>query len=324
MIPKRVGFVGLGNMGRHMVLNLMRSGHHLVVHDLRRDAAAELIEAGATWADTPEDLGSDVEVVITSLPGPEQLYEVVAGEHGLLDGDLAADYLVDMGTSSPATVIELGELAAEKGMTVLDAPVSGGVRGARKASLTIMVGGDPDAYLACEPLLRVLGEFVTHVGGPGTGQVTKIVNNYMGLANAVASMEAVTLGAAAGVDPLKLLEVVERSTGSSYMTRTLFPYLILKRNFTPVRFSIDLGVKDLFLALELAEDLGGDVSVGRAAHDALKRASSDGLGGIDLSEYITVLEERIGVEIGEAAPEAVGDPVSGASSRDKEHEQHDG
>lgn len=293
-----IGFIGLGNMGGPMAGNVLKAGFRVVVNDLNRSAAEELVAEGAVWADTPRDLAGASDVVLISLPGPEQIRTVFYGDDGILAGACPGTRVVDVSTSTPECVRELAAAGAERGVTVVDAPLSGGVRGARKGTLTIMVGGEPADVAACLPILDVVGEYVVHVGPLGSGHVAKLVNNFMGISNALASMEAVALGAAAGVDPEKLLEVVDHGTGMSHMSRTLFPYLILKRSFEPVRFSMELAIKDIGLALGLAEELGLEAKVGTAVHAALHdAATAHELLHADMSAYITILEEATGVEV---------------------------
>src|SRR5687767_2396007 len=220
-------------MGQPMALNLLKAGHELTIYDVRTEAGESLVAAGARWAPSPKAVAHASAVTFTALPGPREIEAAVLGQDGILEGAHEADHYVDVSTSTPASIERIAESAARKGVNVLDAPVSGGVRGARKATLVFMVGGDRTAFEHCEPILKQLGEKVFYMGSLGSGYVTKLVNNYMGMSNALASMEAVVLGVKAGVDVHRLLEVIDSGTGSSYMTKTLYPYLILKRNFEP-------------------------------------------------------------------------------------------
>jgi 3-hydroxyisobutyrate dehydrogenase len=293
----RVGFIGLGNMGAHMARNLLAAGYSVTVSDLREEAGTALVADGAAWAGRPSDVGRASDIAFVALPGPAQVDAVATGADGLLEGLRPGSCIVDVSTNTPASIRRVAEIAAGKGVSVLDAPLSGGVRGARLGTLTIMVGGDAAAFAACLPLLQVVGEQILHMGPLGSGHVTKLVNNYMGISNAVASMEAMTIGTAAGVDPERLLEAVNLGTGTSHMTRTLYPYLIFRRSFDPVRFSMELAVKDLDLALEVAADYGLTIDVGKSARDALAAAIAGGLAGADMSKYITVLEAQAGVTV---------------------------
>lgn len=296
--PKTIGFIGLGNMGAPMARNLLAAGYRLVVHDIRREAGEALLGAGAEWAADPRGLAAVSDVVLIALPGPEQVVAAAVGPTGILAGARPGTYLIDVSTSTPECVRLLAEQAAPKGVRVLDAPLSGGVRGARKGTLTVMVGASEEDFTACLPVLTVIGEHVIHVGPIGSGHVTKLVNNFMGISNAIASMEAIAMGAAAGVEPTKLLEVVNLGTGASHMTRTLYPFLILNRNFEPARFSMELAIKDVRLALGLADEVGLPATVGLAVHSALVAAATKyGLRDADMSTYITVLERATGVEV---------------------------
>jgi 3-hydroxyisobutyrate dehydrogenase-like beta-hydroxyacid dehydrogenase len=280
-----------------MAANLLRAGYGLTVHDLRPEAAAELLELGAAWAATPAEVARASRITFIALPGPAEVEATALGKDGLVSGWSVGDVVIDLSTSSPNAIRRIAAVAAADGVEVLDAPLSGGVRGARKATLVIMVGGATTAFEACEPVLRVLGDRVFHMGDLGSGYVTKLVNNYMGMSNALASMEAVVLGVRAGVDAQKLLDVVNEGTGSSHMTRTLFPFLIMKRNFEPARFSMELAAKDFDLALDLASEFGLPMRIGASARGALGEAIADGLGQKDMSAYVTVLEAAAGVEI---------------------------
>lgn len=293
-----VGFVGLGNMGAPMAGNVLAAGYGVAVTDLRREAGDDLVAAGAEWRESPRDLAAACDVVLIALPGPDQIRAVFFGEGGILAGARPGTRIVDVSTSTPQCVQELAAAGADRGITVIDAPLSGGVRGARKGSLVVMVGGADDDVAACRPVLEVIGEHVIHVGPLGSGHVTKLVNNFMGISNALASMEAVAMGAAAGVDPVNLLKVVDLGTGMSHMSRTLFPYLIFKRSFDPVRFSMELAIKDVRLALGVAEEHGLDAKVGTAVHAALVDAAErHGLLHADMAAYITILEEATGVQV---------------------------
>jgi len=292
-----VGFVGLGTMGRPIAGHILAAGYPLVVHDLHQAAAADLLERGATWGASARDVAERSRIVLTALPGPREVEQVYGAEVGLLAGARPGTYLIDVSTSTPAGIRAMAAEAEERGVVLLDAPLSGGVRGARKGTLTIMVGGDPEAYAVCEPLLRTFGEHVFLMGPLGAGYITKLVNNYMGISNAIAAIEAMVIGVKAGVEPARLLEVVNLGTGASHMTRTLFPFLIFPGRFEPVRFAMNLAVKDVALALELAEAVGVPTTVGPAVHGALVHAADRGLAEADMSAYVTLLEEAADVKV---------------------------
>jgi 3-hydroxyisobutyrate dehydrogenase-like beta-hydroxyacid dehydrogenase len=292
----KLGFVGLGHMGRYMAANLVRAGYELTVNDMREAVRDDPLLAGTTWATSPRAVAEASDTVVTSLPGPEQVEDVTLGVNGLLSGLRAGGYYIDMTTSTPASMRRIAASAVERGIEVLDAPVAGGVRGARLGTLTIMVGASANAFAACEGVLRSMGERIFHVGDVGAGHVAKLVNNMMSIANGLIAMEAIVAGTKAGVDPQRLLEVAQAGTGGSYALN-LFPYVIFKRNFDPAKFALSLAAKDLRISVEFAEQLGVPVSLVSHASDLLAGAMDRGLSDRDWSAYITLLEQQAGVEV---------------------------
>ncbi len=293
----KIGFIGTGNMGKYMVANLIKAGHELTVNDIRKEAAEELLAQGAKWADTPKAVAQASQITISSLPGPKQVEEVALGANGILAGAGKGHYYIDMSTNAPSSIRKVAAAAAPKGIEVLDAPVTGGTRGARRATLTIMVGGNPAAFEFCLPVLKRLGERVILVGSIGAGCVTKLVNNMMSIGNAVVAMEALILGAKAGVDIQKLFEVAESGTGSSLMLKGLFPYIVFKGRFEPPSFSLALAAKDLRLGADLARELNVPAEIGKQISDAVTAAEQQGLGGQDIGAYVTILEKATGVQL---------------------------
>jgi 3-hydroxyisobutyrate dehydrogenase-like beta-hydroxyacid dehydrogenase len=291
-----VGFIGVGQMGRHMAANLMKAGHALTICDTRPEARQDPLLAGAQWADTPRAAAEASSVVVTSLPGPDQVNKVVLGPEGVLHGLRSGDCYIDMSTSSPDCIRAIAQTAVDSGVLVLDAPVAGGIRGARKGTLTIMVGGSDLAFAAGKPILAAMGERIYHVGDVGAGHVTKLVNNMMTIVNALTAMEAMVVGAKAGVDVERLLEVAEAGTGGSYALN-LFRYVIFPGNFEPAKFALSLAAKDLRLSVDFAEAMGVPVSVVRRASEAMEDALEHGLGSRDWSSYITLLEDAAGVQV---------------------------
>ncbi|MES2171678.1 MAG: NAD(P)-dependent oxidoreductase, partial [Actinomycetota bacterium] len=174
--PTRVGFIGVGHMGKHMAASLIRNGFDVVICDSRPEARQEEVLAGATWAETPADAARGALAVVTSLPGPVQVDAVVLGEHGVLEGIEPGAVYIDMSTSTPESIKAIAEKAAAKGVEVVDAPVAGGMRGARKGTLTIMVGATDPGFEAALPVLKGMGEQIIHVGPVGAGHVAKLVN----------------------------------------------------------------------------------------------------------------------------------------------------
>jgi 3-hydroxyisobutyrate dehydrogenase len=292
----KVGFIGLGHMGKHMAAAVLRAGYELTIHDIRPEAAEDPLLAGARWADTPRATAAASDVLITSLPGPEQVDAVVLGPDGVLSGLRPGTFYIDMSTSTPGEMRKIADAAAERSVQTVDAPVAGGMRGARNATLTIMAGGTEEAYQACLPVLRAMGEKIFLVGGVGAGHVAKLVNNMMTIINGLTAMEAMVVGAKAGLDVERLLEVVEAGTGSSFSLNVL-RYVIFRGNFDPAKFALSLAAKDLRIAVEYADELGVQMSVVPHAAEALAEAMQRGLGDRDWSSYITLIEESAGVEV---------------------------
>ena len=292
----KVGFIGLGHMGKHMAAAVLRAGYELTIHDIRPEAAEDPLLAGARWADTPRATAAASDVLITSLPGPEQVDAVVLGPDGVLSGLRPGTFYIDMSTSTPGEMRKIADAAAERSVQTVDAPVAGGMRGARNATLTIMAGGTEEAYQACLPVLRAMGDKIFLVGGVGAGHTAKLVNNMMTIINGLTAMEAMVVGAKAGLDVERLLEVVEAGTGSSFSLNVL-RYVIFRGNFDPAKFALSLAAKDLRIAVEYADELGVQMSVVPHAAEALAEAMQRGLGDRDWSSYITLIEESAGVEV---------------------------
>ena len=249
----RVGFIGLGNMGNPMAWNLLKAGYELTIHDVRREAGQNLENAGAQWVGNPKAVAAQSEIVLTSLPGPREVESVVLGDEGVFAGLSGRLGYIDMSTNSPATVRRLAEIGDEQGFRVLDAPVSGGVIGARDATLTIFVGGARKDFARFQSLLQCMGENVVYMGSAGTGSITKLVNNTMMFINLVAACEGLAMGAAAGLCPQALYEVITTGMGQS---KALDTHVQLALKGETMSSSIESAAKDMHLGLELAKEMG--------------------------------------------------------------------
>jgi len=291
-----VGFVGVGNMGRHMAASLLRTGYRLVICDPRAAARDDSVLAAASWASTPAEAARQCRTTITSLPGPAQVEEVVLGREGILAGAQPGDFYIDMSTSTPACIRAVAAAAAQRDVSVLDAPVAGGTRGARHGTLTIMVGASPESFEHCLPVFQAMGEQIIRVGEVGAGHVAKLVNNMMTIGNAIVAMEAMVVGTKAGVDPRTLIEVAQAGTGGSF-SLNLFPYVIFGGKFDPAKFALSLATKDLRIAQDFADELGVPMQVIPAILAAMTRACEAGLADRDWSSYITLLEEAADVQV---------------------------
>lgn len=248
-----IGFVGLGNMGGNIALRLLDQGHQLIVSDLSRDAAAEHLARGATWADSAADVATRVDVVLTSLPGPKQV-EPVSREILSAFGDGSKKLLVELSTSSPGLASQLAAEFAAKGARFFDCPVSGSIDNGRNGTLNLLVGGDPADIDSVRPLLEDFSREIIHLGPAGAGLVGKLANNAMVMAELALFSEVISIGAASGIEPRALVNMLTKSSvGQGSVLKFLLPELVLQRKFSPPTFALDLGRKDIGLAVGQAK-----------------------------------------------------------------------
>ncbi len=291
----KVGFIGIGQMGVHMSRKILEAGHELVVHDLSKEAAGPLVESGATWADTPAAVARTCPIFITCLPTPQIVEGVALGVDGLRAGWKEGDIYIDMSTNSPSTVRLIAETAVPLGVRVLDAPVSGGTRGAESGTLTIMVGGDPVVLEEARPVLEPMAGKIFHLGEVGCGNVAKLVNNMIGLACNSICAEGFVLGVKAGIDPQVLYDLLTISTANNWSLQQ-YPRTVFQGNFAP-GFKISLAHKDITLALGLGDEYGVPLPVGEAVKTDLAEAVGDGRGDQGVDAVILSLEEAAGVQV---------------------------
>ena len=289
-MEKAVGFVGLGIMGAFMAGNLLEAGHELVVHNRTRTKAERLAQRGAKAADSPREVAEGSDVIITMLPGPPQVEEVVAGDGGLLEGAREGSLIIDMSTSSPILAQELARAARNKAVGMLDAPVSGGDVGARDGTLSIMVGGEEDDFERARPLFRVMGETVVHVGGVGAGQVVKACNQIVVALVIEAIAEALVLGSKAGVDPDRVVEVLSGGLASNKVLEVKGEKF-LSHEFAPGG-KVEYHRKDLGIALEAGREYEVTLPVAAFVDQMFGVLEAKGRGGWDHSALLTLLEER--------------------------------
>jgi 2-hydroxy-3-oxopropionate reductase len=249
-----VGFIGLGVMGRSMAVNLVKAGHEVVAHDVRREAVADLAAQGAKPAASVAEAAARADIVVTMLPDTPQVEEVVLAAGGLVENSPPGRLVVDMSTIAPSAARRLAEAMAERGVAMLDAPVSGGPQGAENGTLSIMVGGEAEAVARARPVLEGMGRTIVHVGPAGAGQTVKCCNQLMVGMHIQAVCEALALGRAAGLDLVKLREVLLGGAAASWMLQNHAPLILAKDD--RAGFRIDLQLKDLRLANELAFELG--------------------------------------------------------------------
>jgi 3-hydroxyisobutyrate dehydrogenase len=294
----KVGFIGLGTMGASMASNLQKKGgHELVVNDVRREAAAPHLAAGAVWADTPCQVAEAAHVVFTSLPGPVEVEAVAIGPNGLIQGMRPGGALFDLSTNSPTLVRRLEALFKDKGFHVLDAPVSGGPKGAKSGKLALWVGGDRQVYDRYKPVLDAIGDQPYYVGPIGAGSVAKLVHNCAGYAMQTAFAEVFTMGVKAGVDPLTLWKAVRQGAGGRRRTFDGLADQFLPGTFDPPAFALKLAHKDVSLATALAREVGVPMRLANLTLEELTEALNRGWAQRDSRVAMLLQEERAGVQI---------------------------
>ena len=250
----RVGFIGLGIMGRPMAMNVLQAGFPLTVWNRTRDKAKTLIDAGATWADSPAAVARAVDVVITIVSDTPDVEAVILGPDGVIHGAHQGLTVIDMSTISPHVTRRIAAQLATAGAKMLDAPVSGGDVGAQKGTLSIMVGGPEELFQRCLPVLQAMGTRITRVGENGAGQFTKLVNQIIVVGNTLAMAEGLVFAAKAGLDLEKVLEAVSAGAAGSWMLSHRGPQIV-KGDFRP-GFTVRLQQKDVRLVLEAAREMG--------------------------------------------------------------------
>ncbi|MGE0824790.1 MAG: NAD(P)-dependent oxidoreductase [Candidatus Binatia bacterium] len=293
----RVGFIGLGTMGAKMAANLQKAGYQLVVHDVRREAATPHLAAGAVWAATAQQVAKEAEVVFTSLPGPVEVETVALGEGGLLSGIRSGAAYFDLSTNAPDVVRRIHARFTERGMHMLDAPVSGGPRGAATGKLAIWVGGDKEVFERYKPVLDALGDQARYVGPIGAATVAKLVHNCAGYAINRVMSEVFTMGVKAGVEPLTLWEAVRQGALGRMRTFDGLINQFLPGVYDPPAFALRLAHKDVTLATALGRELQVPMPMANLALDELTAALNRGWGERDSRSAMLLQQERAGVSI---------------------------
>ena len=297
----RLGFVGVGAMGLPMARNLLRAGFPLAFCTRRDEAAETLGAAGGTRLADPAAVAAASEVVLTCLPADAEIEAAVLGAGGVLGALPAGGALIELSTATPLVMERVAERAAERSVAVLDAPVSGGTRGAEAGTLAIMVGGETTDLERCRPIFAALGQQIYHVGPVGMGKVFKLCNQYLvGVTTALVG-EALALGVKAGADPRLLVEVLSASSGASAALTGAAP-LLLAPEPPPVGFRLDLMRKDVGLALALGATLRAPLTAGAAAYQLYGAAGNAGLGGRNAAQIGRLLADLAGVRLDGGTP----------------------
>lgn len=292
-----LGFIGLGTMGASMAANLQKAGHALTVFDVNRAAAEPHLAAGAVWAATPRAVAAASEIVFTSLPGPPEVEQVALGPDGILAGMRRDAVYFDLSTNAPALVRRIHRDFAAKGAHMLDAPVSGGPRGAKTGQLALWVGGEQAVFDRCKALLDAIGDQARYVGPIGAGTVAKLVHNCAGYAIQCALAEVFTLGVKGGVEPLALFEAVRQGAIGRRRTFDGLVDQFLRGVYDPPAFALRLAHKDVSLATSLGRELSVPMRLSNLALEEMTEAMNRGWGGRDSRVAMLLQQERAGVEI---------------------------
>ena len=293
----QVGFIGLGTMGARMAANLQHAGYKLVVNDLRKDAAAPHLGAGAIWADSPRALAEQSEVILTSLPEPPDVEKVALADDGLLAGIKRDAVWFDLSTNSQSLVKKLSAAFAEKDAHMLDAPVSGGPQGAASRKLAIWVGGDKAAFDKHKALLDAIGDQPRYIGPIGSATVAKLVHNMSGYAIVCALAETFAMGVKAGVEPLALWEAVRQGAAGRRYTFDAMINQWLPGKYDPPDFALKLAHKDVGLATALGRELGLPMRICELAYAEMTEAMNRGWQGRDSRVVMMLEQERAGIEV---------------------------
>jgi 3-hydroxyisobutyrate dehydrogenase len=307
----KVGFIGLGTMGRHMAANLLKAGHELIVHDVRRQAADPHVKAGARWADSARAVAEASDVVFTSLPEPKDVEAVALDENtGLLPGLAAGKAFFDLSTNSPTVVRRLHAIFKARGVDMFDAPVSGGPRGAESRRLALWIGGDAEAFKKYKPVVDAIGDQAVYVGPIGAGSVAKLVHNCAGYVVQTALAEVFTMGVKAGVDPLTIWKAVRQGAGGRRRTFDGLADQFLPGTYDPPAFALRLAHKDVSLATALGREHKVPMRLANITLEEMTEAMNRGWAERDSRVAMLLQQERAGVEI-KVPPAAIKEVLDG-------------
>jgi 3-hydroxyisobutyrate dehydrogenase/2-hydroxy-3-oxopropionate reductase len=291
----KVGFVGLGRMGRPMVENLLKQGFEVTVHNRSRGVVDELAKQGAKPADSAREVAAASDVVMTALPTPDTIEEVYFGTDGLIPNARSGQIFIDNSTVGPELTRRCYEEAKAKGVGFLDGPMSGGPGGAMGGTLTYMIGGDAEVFERARPVFEATGKNIHHVGQSGAGTVVKLVNQLLVAIHTSAASEALAFAVKAGASPVAVQEVIGSSFGGSMMLNRNTP-LIVKRDFEG-KTSVNLILKDLGLIGQVGRDLGARMLMTSLAQEIFKEARALGNGDNDMCATVLTLEQIMGIEV---------------------------
>lgn len=289
-----VAFIGMGTMGAAMALNILKAGHPVTVHNRSRDREEPVARAGARRAASPKEAAREAQIVIICVSDTPDVEAVVLGENGIIQGAKAGTIVVDMSTISPAATRRMADQLAEKGIRMLDAPVSGGSEGAQKGTLTIMVGGEAEAVTQAMPVLSAMGKSITHVGPCGAGQLTKAINQVIISGVYLAVAEGMALGLKAGVDMEKVVQALAGGAAGSWVLNYRAANMI--KNEYPLGFRVRLHRKDLAIAMETARELGVFLPATALVEQIENGLIATGFGDEDVSAVARTIRKSSGME----------------------------
>jgi len=289
---KRIGFIGLGSMGKHMATNILKAKFPLTVYDVRKEVLAEMEKLGAKIARSAKELGQECDTVVVMLRNHPQIKEVVFPPEGALGGMQNGSTLIIMSTISPPEVEEVDKVARQSGVSVIDSPVSGGREGAQKGSLVLMAGAEKEVFKENESLLRAMGRHVYYTGGVGTGQTVKMINQILVNAHQIVTAEALAIAKKLGMDLNVLHDIISNSIGDSAVWRMFGPRMIT-RDFEP-RGTVNIMVKDSRSIMQTAVNLDIPIFISAIPYQVSRIAESRGLGEKDVASLITIFEEYAG------------------------------
>ncbi len=291
-----IGFIGIGNMGTLMSRNLLKAGYSLVVYDLREEAMEELVKAGAQKGSSPQDVASRSSVIITMLPASPDVEAVVLGPAGVIEGAKSGNIIIDMSSSYPTSTKMIAERLATKGIRMLDAPVSGGTKGAREGTLSIMVGGREEDYEECRPIFEAMGHNIYYVGKIGAGHTVKALNNLCSACSMIITSEALVVATKLGLSPSKVIEVINSSSGRSWSSQFKFPTFVLNDAFNS-GFSIGLMNKEAEMATQLGRELHIPMFVGTMVQQVYSYAVGQGRGNDCHTAIVKLIEDWGSVKV---------------------------
>jgi 3-hydroxyisobutyrate dehydrogenase len=291
----RYGFIGLGNLGKHLAASLLRQGFDLAVYDLNRDAARELIERGARWAQSPRDLAAGVDAVITCLPSPAASASVLTADDGVLNGLRAGGTWIEMSTTDQHEIERICGLAAARGIATLEAPVTGGVHRAAAGEITVLVGGDRAVYDTHRAALEAMGGSIFYMGELGKACVIKVITNMLAFIHLVAAGEALMLAKRGGLDLAQAFAAIKASSGTSFVHETE-SQLVLNGSYN-IGFTMDLACKDLGFAYRYGREFGVPLELAALTEQIFRRAREQYGGGAWSTQVVKLLEDALHTDL---------------------------